>query len=184
MAWPVDARNKSYTAGVSVPSSDLNEHQDRIVDLHRIQTVDISAGMAVDSGGVPAWFYDSVNGYWNSIAVTGDLVIPIQLRNGGNGAIIRETRIKWGRGVGVEASVLLRSVDSNIATPATAPAVSAIWGPTTPGIPISTWTTIVNLAIGKTLGPDEMLFLRVDPIGLNNKLGGVQVTYEPLTPTP
>lgn len=89
MAWPYDARDKSYSANVAVPSSNLNAIQDEAIAVAGEHEILFLNGYCDDA----SWDlqHTSTGATWVKLA-SGDLHIPIPARSG---AVLQAVKIKY-----------------------------------------------------------------------------------------
>ncbi len=190
MAWPLDDRDHDFTPLARVPSSTLNEMQDRIVDVHRERSrIIASYGCITGATNLPTWYNSPTGLYWQcreagaTFGLVGSLSLP-------NGAVV----------TGIDAKIHLQSASgltiepfkltSNMATAKLAAAAVSLGTIQTPtigsGYPDQTevtWSDGVNgFSDWQCTTGDLLCVVFLDP-DVQDRVEAVQVTYEPLTST-
>lgn len=84
MAWPFDARDKSYVAGDFVPSANLNEIQDRIVQVFEPRKVFVFDPIVPVTGAYALTFGTSPASatYWTAYAAGSTLYYALRVQGG------------------------------------------------------------------------------------------------------
>ena len=196
MAWPYTAPDRIYSANMEVTSDNLNEIQERIVDLHRDRTIVLTEGFATwyAAGPSPSWirlagFYEQ--GYVSLVAAT-DLVFPVVVpipTTGTNGAVIKSYSVKWynNNASADKPNVVLYSTDGLYVADASAPsamtslsdmaAVADIGG--------NAWGKRTVSGLSLTTNAEGIAFLIVCTCtNVGDKVAGVEITYQPITAEP
>lgn len=191
MAWPIDAKDVTYAPLTPVPSDNLNEIQDRIVDLHRVRKRVFFDGFpAIDGSSNPAWGVQSSRLTWDCKAggATSYLTIPIQFQ--GQDAIVVSVEVKYRIATAVGLQLALYEVDHHFDVAATAPALNIIGsvftssGGSPPDWRIHDGTGTWAGSLPVTISEEESLILAVADPDLGDEISGVWVEYQPITPTP
>jgi len=193
MTWPIDAIDVNYAAGMHVPSANLNQIQNRIVDLHRLrQEVRVTAVSGVDSSINPSWAPDSVNpeqGWAPRGGPGGDTALYFWIRARA-GAQLAMVEIKYYNADPTLAAVntaALYSVDARFSSGATIPSKTTLVAPTAFGNGALTWTTLtLTPAAADELGDDHTWLVVISGYmhPYDDRVAGVRVKIQPITPTP
>jgi hypothetical protein len=98
MAWPYDARDKSYGPLTPVPSSNLNAIQDVITAIMGLHAKVLTSAFPQIVSGSPVWeaSYGGGGGsvgWWDCVSPGGSLYVPIPVRvqaeiGGGGGSVL------------------------------------------------------------------------------------------------
>lgn len=182
MAWPNDARDKSYSALTSVPASNLNEIQDRVVDLHRDRDITFRGGFAEDT----FWELDDVDARfgWDCIATSAGadaLEIPFIFRTS---VIVSRVRVKFFMNAVTVMTLQVFERDLELAVAATAPSGVAIATQNESGGAPPDWRVHDFAGLSHTIAVDSSLSLLVSNPTVGNRIAGCVVTFQPVTPTP
>lgn len=185
MAWPIDDRYETMAAGGRVPAAMLNAMQDRIVDVHRERTKIFFRFNceAQTAGAVGAW---TVQGSTYAMAIANesnkDLFIPIELPEG---SIINSVTVKLQVASSAGIRAYFGKMNTKHSDATGTPTWSAITSPAASGGAGPRWE-VVDVSPGSpaTVAADELYFVRIGSNTINDMFAGVQVTYEPFTPTP
>lgn len=178
MAFPIDARIRTYTQLQPVVSGDLNQIQDAIIGINGTRIIHyINGGPATANG----WLLQTVAAVEQGwiLSVSGDLVIPIPCRVG---ATLDSLRLKVFNTAGVAWSIDIGEIDGNWTLPATAPT----WTPlasATPTYAVTSWNTedldstdAPNL-LPQTLAADRHFVLRMNAPTVGDMFAGVRCTF-------
>ena len=180
MAWPYDARHKSYSALTPVAASELNEFQDQIQNIAGEHVLRLLNGFVGTAGG---WLLTAVNFHegWELQAAGGNLIIPIPCREG---AVLSQVEIKVEASGSGAWSITLVAADRNWDTSASAPTGSNLEA-ATPS-PSSAWATITMDATSSggnlphTVAADEDLYLVINAPNTGDHVAGVRATFDQL----
>jgi hypothetical protein len=184
MAWPDDAKDITYAADVVVPSDNLNEIQDRIVDLHRSRTmVILGAYPDLDGAQNPCWeFQTGASNYWLCDVAQG---LTFLIR-GIVGYRLSDVEVKYyGGGAGTPA-IDLYKIDQNFDSATTAPARGSAIATQYATAHNGAWAncSLTPTSPPETLAADNIFMIDLVPGQIGDRCGGIRVTFLPLTPTP
>lgn len=189
MTWPQDDRHYAFAALSPVPADTLNEMQDRIVDLHRERKLIVDAySTELDGSNLPAWVTATANPWFICRAAGFGLCARARFPHG---AIIKEIHAKVYLASASGMTIDIYQDDTNMAVAATTPTSISLGNQLTPapgGYPtwdVASWTDGVNGFSETTIPNDSMIRVLFDNNPSTSDLvGGVQIVYEPITPTP
>jgi hypothetical protein len=184
MAWPYDDRSYDFTPLGPVPSDDLNEIQDRIIDLHTDRSIALVSAFpgrvaATDAFG---WYMSNLNGQWYCAVADISLMLYGSLPSA---AIIKSVHVKW-KLAAADGMLLDAFVDNhNYVTADGAPteaslgaqkaATAASW----PKWGVSEWT-----GLSYTIGAGESIRVVASAPDVDDLITGVKVVFTPLTASP
>lgn len=189
MAWPYDANIRTFGALQQVPSNDLNEIQERIVDLHRVRVIDSTIGLLPTDATAAGWAYEllaSISGFGYR-ATTGNgagteaMVFPIHTPDGYR---LNTVEVKtYATNVGYPRFTLY-GLDSKIASSATAPVPGVLSSAATPGGTGWNTLTLTPTVTPAVITADLSVYVLADIPYINDEVIAVQANYYPITPTP
>jgi hypothetical protein len=180
MAWPYDAVKTTYGSLQPVASADLNDWQNRIVDLHRERKISLLTGIPEnDASHHPYWDYVSL--FWWVANAAAHIVFPIPCQSGFR---LKNVHVKYYGGGAAAPTIGLYGYSANFDASATAPASEAA---------LATYTTASNgawvsaaltPAATELAGVDRTFFVDVLAGQSSDRIAGIRATFEPITPTP
>ena len=182
MAWPLDALDITYVADRDVPSDNLNEIQQRIVDLHAVHQVTFFNG--VSQGNPPDWTQAAglPEQGWEAVGAGGRLLIPIQLH--GQNHIIDEVRVKYYIAAAVGLTIDLTLIDGKYDAAATDPTAAGVGAThTSAGGAPADWRVAEWTALAQTVDDESFLVVRIANHDIGDRVLGAQVQFQPITPT-
>lgn len=184
MAWPEDAKDVTYAALVEVTSDNLNEIQERIVDLHRSRTKVITSAIPEfnQAGSYETAWEWSANAYW-------DCYVALSLYffiEGISGYRLSDVEVKYYGGGASAPAIDLYKSDQNFDSSTTAPALGAAIATQYATAQNGVWVTasMTPTSPPESLGADNVFILDLVPGQINDRCGGIRATFLPLTPTP
>ena len=130
MAWPFDARHKTYTALTHIQSATLNELQDRVKEIYGggSEWFFINGfGEKAAASDEPRWLLDDGNPEygWKALSAGGQLIIPLVFPTR---TIITEVKVKVFIAAAVGLTARLYKVSHKRAAAATAPTRALVGG--------------------------------------------------------
>lgn len=185
--WPLDARYATAAPQGVVPSSLLNELQDRVVDLHRQREATFIAGapqgVAGGSGREVAWELEDAAGvfYWACYVADKYLTIPLYLPEMVQVIEIRaKVLIQTAEGISCK---LYKLEQSATGTGATTPPASTLVETRTPwaSSPPEWHAPVFSGSVPFEVGDGELYVVRFETPNVADGVGGVRVIYEPIT---
>lgn len=187
MAWPLDAKDHTFSALGQVPSDTLNEVQDRIVDLHRDRTIMVSSYFCeTDGANLPSWTQHTTEPWFTcraAYSLSGRIGLP-------HGSIVKSVKVKLWLDAATGMKLDLYADDTNMAVSATVPTALSIGDQLAPTYSVAAawftaeWSTGVAGFTDWTVPADNCLRVLIDDPDASDRISGIQVTYQPITPTP
>lgn len=183
MAWPNDAVLNTYSPGQQVRSADLNDWQNRIVDLHRDRYRHVTSWRKEVNADVDGWKVTGGPGEetgWICQVANDVLWGFIDLPDG---AILKEVDV--GVNTITDTGLTVRVVREDMNWDA-----GSYVGPSAPtllgsGNPTGTTDEIVSVtAIAHTVTDQNLYFLTITSADVGDVVHGARFLYEPITPTP
>ena len=130
MAWPLDANDVVYSGEQIVPDTNLNEIQERIVDIHRERSQTFWPTVCEMPLSVPSWApQGGTTPEWGCITGGETLWIPVSLPPG---SVIKQVVVKVYLAAATGLFVRLDKVQANFASGTTAPAFTNVEAPASP----------------------------------------------------
>lgn len=185
MAWPLDAKHTTTANDGAAHSVLFNEIQDRIVDLHRLQTVSLVAGLCdIDVSNDPAWKLSGGGAQqgWECRNTNSILLMPVEYRIGTNSAAIKQIEAKVYNTSTASIQMDLHIVDLKMSDTTTAPVMGSSEG----GIAAaedSSWEILSVSGIDVTIGSESLAVVIFTLATQADLVAAVQVDIEPLTPS-
>jgi len=182
MAWPIDAILRTYGALSQVFSADLNDIQNRIVDLHRTRIVPISTGLPKAPLGVLEWSFDSDQPEfgWTCITAGGDLQFPIPIPDG---CKLKAVRVKVRNNAAASLVADLYEIDHKIEAATTAPTIGgSLANDVSAGG--AAWDTLLLDLADQEMVDYRQVVVELTAASAGDQVAAVYATYEPITPTP
>lgn len=183
MAWPIDTRDESYTALTAVPSDNLNEIQDRIIDIHNVRSRTFINGMVESVGGASGWDYNHAapRGWVNVNA--GRLLIPIAFKSLNPIIQANGVSVKYYISAAVGLDMELFLCDAQFGAAATVPTSSSLDSYTSTGGSPPDWRITTFSFSAQALDEDQYLAVVFTNPDAGDIVAGVKVEFQPITPT-
>lgn len=181
MAWPIDARYRTMTAGTVALAADQNEIQDAIVDLYRKRWKNLAFGVYNSAADV-AWVKSYSSGAWLCLSGTDPATIPIEIETTG---ILYQVQVKAYRLSDTGLTIKLYNQDANWSTAGTAPTSSLVGTLTAAGSTAPDYTTYLldKTATPVTLTEDISHYLQISSADAGDAIVAVRIQYVPINIT-
>lgn len=177
MAWPYDERHYEFGNGVPVPSTTLNEMEDRIIDLHSDRQLVLYDATPAEEGmwtDVDREYWEV--GDWDS---DGGLYFNVPVIEGM--AITKvEAKVYNNNGADMNISIVPFLGNAHFDVAGTAP---EWYGGTlhTTEVTHGTWAILSSGDISIAITEGQRFRVKIVPGTIGDRCAGVQVTYRPLT---
>jgi len=180
MAWPLDANDVVYSGEQIVPDTNLNEIQERIVDIHRERSQTFWPTVCEMPLSVPSWTpQGGTTPEWGCITAGETLWIPVSLPPG---SVIKQVVVKVYLAAATGLFVRLDKVQANFASGTTAPAFTNVEAPASP-TGTGAWNVVDMPTLSHTVAFGEIYLVRVGDPDAGDMCAGALVVFEPFTPT-
>lgn len=183
MAWPINAIIRTYAALSQVFSDDLNEIQNRIVDLHRPRLLPITqACIKEDAGGIGEWYFDTdaPETGWTCVVTNGVLVLPIEIPDG---AELQAVYVKVKNDSTASMVADLYEINHNIEAATTAPAKGSSLA-TDSAAGSGAWDTLTLDLTDQEMVDYRQVIVEITAATASDFVAAVYALYQPITPTP
>ncbi|HHE72640.1 MAG TPA: hypothetical protein ENL34_10220 [Chloroflexi bacterium] len=186
MTWPIDALLRTYTSKMQIPSADLNNFQQRIVDLHAPRIIPVTRALIKDyvTGGTDValqWQYDTADLTlgWTCRSNADPIIFPIPIVDG---AVLATVYVKVYNSAAATLTAHAYEIDHKVEAATTVPAKSASLA-NDAAAGATAWDTMV-LSIDQVMAAYRQIVIEVDAATVNDRVAAVYAAYQPITPTP